>query len=166
MTADRRVLHPQKGRAALLVLCGVFVTAIGVGALTSGTTPLGAVVALLGLAGLASGLLRLLHPRSYALEIDGRGFRVHDVFGRVAHDVPWRDVRQLIPTPGNAPLRPGGEVRLAWLCFDDTPGAERRRQRNGIRIDGVLPDPYGIEVEELVEIMGDYSGRTAASSAA
>jgi hypothetical protein len=63
------------------------------------------------------------------------------------------------------PQKGRGEVRLAWLCFDDAPGAERRRKRNGILIDGVLPDPYGIEPEELAEIMGDYSRRTAGSSA-
>lgn len=160
MPSTPTVLRPQKGRAAVLAGCGVFVTAIGAGALAGGGTVPGAVVAVLGLLGLGSGVLRLAHPRCYALEIDARGFRVHDVFGRVARDVPWTDVDRLIVTTGNAPLRPGGDRRLAWRCFDGTPGAERRRRRNGVVIDGVLPDPYGLDVAELLEIMATYARRT------
>jgi hypothetical protein len=162
LPSTRTVLRPQKGRAAVLAGCGAFVTAIGVGALVGGGTVPGAVVAGLGLLGLGSGVLRLAHPRCYALEIDARGFRVHDVFGRVARDVPWTDVDRLIMTTGNAPLRPGGDTRMAWRCLDGTTGAERRRRRNGVVIDGVLPDPYGLDVAELLEIMETYARRAGA----
>jgi hypothetical protein len=164
MTPERCVLHPQKGRAVLLVVCGLVGCLLGIPPLAAGAIVPGVLVAGIGIAGLGSGGLRLAHPRCYALEIDARGFRVHGVFGRVVRDVPWTELAQLIRTTGNAPWRPGGDTRMAWLCRDGTPGAERRRKRNGILIDGVLPDPYGLDFSALVALMERYSQLAAAPS--
>ena len=164
-TADRVVLRPQRRRSLLLLGCGVLVAVIGIGALTSGAVVLGAIAALIGVAAVVAGALRVWHPRSYALELDARGFRVYDVRGGVRHDVPWAEVQELFPTTGNAPLRPGGEVRLAWRCVPGTPGAERRRRRDGVEIDGVLPDPYGMDPRELLELMAGYSQRGPSGAA-
>jgi hypothetical protein len=89
---------------------------------------------------------RLVVPAAYTTELHPDRFVVHDSFGRVAHDVAWREVAELLQVP--VYTRFGAIELVGWRC------APRRPRRTGLvrkllaisrftDVDGVLPDAYG-----------------------
>src|SRR5688500_6548449 len=95
------VLHPRLGRRIFLFVAPLLLIVVAVGAITSGAWYLGAPLLLYCLLVLPFAIGRLFAPKAYTTELDETGFRVHDSFGRVAHDVRWSDVKALGEIPGN-----------------------------------------------------------------
>jgi hypothetical protein len=153
------VLHPRLGRRILLTVCSIICGVVGVGAATSGAVTLGGAVAVFGAWGLTYFGSRLVLPHAAQTDLTVEGFRVHDAFGRVVHDVPWSNLARLVPVRGNAPGRPGGDVIVGFDLVDPDPGrpkGSRRKGPDGKRVDGILPDPYD-GYEAVVERMRRYA---------
>jgi hypothetical protein len=155
-------LHPRRaprvvyfaGALMLLAFCvvGVFYNA-----------PVGVLGVLLFGFATANAALRLWHPRSYMTELDERGFRVYDAFGRRVHDVPWQAVVRLTVFEGNG-LRGAGTVAvLAWRCEPRRPGRGRQPWvRGGVNalgepFDGALPDAY-LGIERMLALFAERAG--------
>ena len=147
------VLHPRLGRRIALLLCGIVVSVIGIGALTSGAWIPGAVCAVFGLWAVVLFGARLFVPHAYETELTTEGFRVHDSFGRVVHDVRWSDVTRITPVAGNAPLRPGGDTLVGFELANPGPPRPALLRRKGV--DGSLSDPYS-GYESVVAQMRRY----------
>jgi hypothetical protein len=133
------VLRPRLGRRIALFLCGLFVSAIGIGAIVSGGWLPGVVCAAFGLWAVVIFGARLFVPHAYETELRPEGFRVRDSFGRVVYDVPWSEVTRITPLTANAPLRPGGDTLVGFQL------AHPRRRPRLLRrkgVDGWLSDPY------------------------
>lgn len=132
-------LHPRLGRRIFFFCASLFICVIGAGAITSGAGAVGGGCLAIGLYALVFAAPRLFAPHAYETDLDASGFRVHDSFGRVVHDVPWSELEQLRPVTANAPGRPGGDTLVGFKLR--TPPARRRwPRRKGV--DGVLSDPY------------------------
>jgi hypothetical protein len=151
-----RVLHPRlRPRIIYLVLASLLL------AMCIFATVLGAWFALLGVllfgAATVNGVLRLTGERAYATELDADGFRVHDSFGRVVHDVRWAEVEELLPFRGNGLAGPGTQLHVAWRCNPRRPGKGRQPwARGGKDFDGALPDAY-LGFEPTLELMLSYA---------
>jgi hypothetical protein len=134
------VLHPRLGRRIAMFVCGLFVSVIGIGAITSGALIPGAVSAALGLWAVVTFGARLFAPHAYQTELTAEGFRVHDSFGRVVHDVRWSELTRITPVIANAPLRPGGDTLVGFDVANPGPRRPALLRRKGV--DGSLADPY------------------------
>jgi hypothetical protein len=132
------VLHPRLGRRIALFGCGLVGAVIGIGAITSGAWIPGVAAAALGLWAVVVFGARLFVPHAYETELTADGFRVHDSFGRIVHDVPWGELLRVTPVTANAPLRPGGDTLVGFRVAH--PGHRRLVRHKGV--DGVLSDPY------------------------
>jgi hypothetical protein len=133
------VLRPRLARRIALFACGVFVSAIGIGAITSGAWLPGVVSAVAGLYAVVLFGARLFAPHAYETELTTEGFRVHDSFGRVVYDVPWGEVTRITPLTANAPLRPGGDTLVGFQLAHPRPRPRLLRRKG---VDGWLSDPY------------------------
>jgi hypothetical protein len=152
---EPRVLKPSRRRNAVRLLFVLWIGAFGVGGVFWGAWPLA--VVLLGVAGwvLAVALLVAFQPRAYELYLDTRGFRVHDLRGRVAHDVRWSEVVALRPVSVNA----YSFTVVAWVCNPRRPKHGRLRWRRGTEHDdGCMPDTYTMPAAELIALMTEYAG--------
>jgi hypothetical protein len=146
-----QVLRPRLRRRLPFFALAVLLLALSVWALFYAPV-IGAVGVLLFGFGTAVGALRLMHPRSYATQLDAEGFRTFDTLGRPVHDVQWAAVEHLTVFNGNGFTGPGTVLHLAWRCRPRRPGVGRQpwvrggRNSVGEEYDGALPDPYlGIE---------------------
>ena len=131
----------------------LWIGAFGVGGVIWGAWPLA--IILLAVAAWVQGvaLLVAFGPRAYELRLDTTGFRVHDLRGRVAHDVPWREVVQLLPVNVNA----YSFIVVAWVCHPRRPKQGRLRWRRGSKDDdGCMPDTYRMRADELIRLMTSY----------
>jgi hypothetical protein len=152
------VLRPRLGRRIALFLCGLFGCVIGIGAITSGAWVPGVVAAAFGLWAVVVFGARLFVPHAYETELTADGFRVHDSFGRVVHDVRWTDVTRITPVAGNAPLRPGGDTLVGFdLAHPGRPRPALLRRKG---VDCSLSDPY-TGYESVVGQMRRYLEATA-----
>jgi hypothetical protein len=133
------VLRPRLARRIVLFLCGLFVSAIGIGAIGWGAWLPGVVCAVFGLWAVVVFGARLFVPHAYETELTADGFRVHDSFGRVVHDVPWDEVTRITPLTANAPLRPGGDTLVGFQLAHPRPRPRLLRRKG---VDGWLSDPY------------------------
>jgi hypothetical protein len=147
------VLRPRLGRRVVMLLCGVFLSVIGIGAITSGALVPGVVSAAFGLWAVVVFGARLFVPHAYETELTVEGFRVHDSFGRVVHDVSWSELKRITPVAGNAPLRPGGDTLVGFDVADPGPPRPALLRRKGV--DGSLSDPYS-GYESVVAQMRRY----------
>jgi hypothetical protein len=96
-----RVLRPSLRRRVPFLVLAVVLLAMSVWGLFF--APLvGAVGVLLFGFGAVVGAIRLLHPRSYATELDPEGFRTFDTLGRPVHTVRWDEVEHLTASTGTA----------------------------------------------------------------
>lgn len=153
-------LRPPLRRRIVLLIGSLALLALAVAALASGALAIGLVGVVLfgGFASLAAA--RLLFPRSYLTEVDAHGFRVHDSFGRLVHDVHWQDVEKLVPVPANSWKGPGTATAVGWRL---RPGARQLRRgrlqwvRGGRHVDGSLPDYY-LGFEETARRMIEAAG--------
>ena len=106
--------------------------------------------------------VRMWHPRAYATEVDGDGFRAYNWRGRLVHDVPWVDVAHLTIFHGNGLRGAGSVLFLAWRC-------EPRRRRRGVQpwvrggrnkvgetYDGALPDEY-LGIERMLALFKEHA---------
>jgi hypothetical protein len=141
------VLRPRLGPRIVLLTGSVLLLALSLAAALS--------EALIGVPGVllfgfatANAALRVFHPRSYATELDGNGFRTFDALGRPVHEVAWRDITYLTVFAGNGLRGAGTALHLAWRSEPPSPGRGRQpwvrggRDIAGERFDGALPDPY------------------------
>jgi hypothetical protein len=62
---------------------------------------------------------------------------VNDLFGRVAHDVGWHELRGLAPVGRNA----YAFVVVGWILDGD---------------EGCMPDTYGVKPDDLMNLMWEY----------
>jgi hypothetical protein len=160
---EPRALKPSRKRNAVRLFVAFWLGALGVGGVFWGAWPLA--IVLLGVAGwiLAVALLVAFGPRAYELQLDAAGFRVHDVRGRVAHDVRWSEVVQLLPVNVNA----YSFIVVAWVCSPRRPKHGRLRWRRGTNDDdGCMPDTYGMRGDELIALMQSYRDAGRASGPA
>jgi hypothetical protein len=156
-----RTLDPSRRRNRLRLAFALGLGAFGVGALVWGAWPLG--VILLGLALWQLGMAALIafRPGAYALELDDRGFRVHDVFGRVSHDLRWGEVAALRAVNVNA----YSFVVVAWVCHQRRAKRGRLRWVRGARDDdGCMPDTYAMRAERLMMLMYDFAAQTSTTT--
>ena len=151
-----RLLRPSLRRRLPFFVLSVLLLALSVVALFYAPVAGAIGVLLFGFA-TANASLRLFHPRSYATELDERGFRTFDAMGRPVHDVRWTDVEHLTVFHGNGMGGPGTVVHLAWRCHPRQPGNGRQPWvRGGTNFagepfDGALPDPY-LGIEPMLEL--------------
>jgi hypothetical protein len=149
-------LRPSRRRNLLRAVVALVVCAFGVGGIVAGAWPLGVVVLAIGLWVLAMAALVAFGPRAYRLDVDDRGFRVHDLFGRVVHDVRWPELVDLRVVGANA----YSFLVVAWVCNPRRPKHGRWRWKRGTADDdGCMPDTYGMKADELARLM--WSRRTA-----
>lgn len=151
------VLHPRLGRRIGTFIAAVIACTISVGAMTSGALAIGAVaLAFFGYA-LVCFAARLFVPHAYETEVDVTGLRVHNSFGRTAHDVKWTEIEGVRPLVARAPQRPGGGDVLVGFTLREPSIRWRFRPKgaDGVRVDGWLPDPYS-SYEEVVAILRRY----------
>jgi hypothetical protein len=154
-----QVLRPRLRRRIAFALLCLPVLAIGIGAAASGAW-VGWIALAFALFALGNALLRLFGPRSYATELHADGFRVHDSFGRLVHDVPWNAVTRLTVFNGNG-FTPGSTLLVAWRCEPRRPGHGRQpwakggRNFAGEEFDGALPDPY-LGAKPTLNLMSSY----------
>jgi hypothetical protein len=149
------VLRPSRKRQAVRIGLALWIGAFGVGGVLWGAWPLALIT--LAIAGwlLAMAALIAFRPRSYELHLDGRGFRVHDIFGNVAHDVRWGEVVDLIPVNVNA----FSFIVVAWVCAPRRPKHGRLRWRRGTASDdGCMPDTYAMRADRLIALMYEHAG--------
>ena len=111
----------------------------------------------LGLFGLILGGARLFAPYAMVTEIGPAGFRVHDSFGRVQHDIRWDEVERFVEVAGNAPLRPGALRLVGWMLHQPT---RARTRPFGHKVDGHLPEVY----DGFAEVLGLMLRRANAGS--
>jgi hypothetical protein len=158
-----RVLLPSWRRNAVRIVVGVVLCAVGTAMLATGFWG-GLVLLAIGLWPLSMAALIVFKPRAYELQLDDRGFRVHDLFGRVVHDVTWPEVRALIAVGANA----YSFIVVGWVLSPRRPKRGRWRWKRGTRNDdGCMPDTYGMKADELMEAMYSYAGvRSPAAPAA
>jgi hypothetical protein len=149
-----KVLRPSRKRQVVRIGLGLWIGAFGVGGLIWGAWPLALIT--LAIAGWLFALAGLIafRARSYELHLDGRGFRVHDIFGNVAHDVRWGEVVDLIPVNVNA----FSFIVVAWVCAPRRPKQGRLRWRRGTADDdGCMPDTYGMRADRLIALMHEHA---------
>jgi hypothetical protein len=146
-------------RVLLALLIGVF----GIGAATSGALLIGLPVILIAAALLAMAIFIAFAPRSYVLELDDDGFRVHDLRGRVAHDVRWSELRRLLPVSANA----FAFTVVGWELSPRREGHGFWRWTRGTKHDdGCLPDTYGMKPDAMMDLMLEYAGARAPAATA
>ena len=151
-----RRLRPSLRRRLPFFVLSALLFAMSVVALRF-TPIVGAVGVLVFGFALVNASLRLFHPRSYATELDERGFRTFDAMGRPVHAVRWTDLEHLTVFHGNGMSGPGTVVHLAWRCDPRQPGNGRQPWvRGGTNFagepfDGALPDPY-LGIEPMLEL--------------
>jgi hypothetical protein len=133
------VLRPRLARRIVLFVCSLIVSAVGIGAITSGAFLPGVVCAVFALYAVVLFGARLFVPHAYQTELSTEGFRVHDSFGRVVYDVPWSEVTRITPLTANAPLRPGGDTLVGFQLAHPRPRPRLLRRKG---VDGWLSDPY------------------------
>ena len=164
--SERRVLKPSGRRTAFRFLLGAGVLVFAIGGTASGAWQLGVPLILVGLFLWAMTACILFVPRAYELHLDDQGFRVHDLFGRPVHDVPWSEVVSLHGVHGLP-----GLVVVGWLRSPRPPRQGRIRWRRGTKTDdGCMPDHYGNgkDPSELLALMSGYwerGGRAVRSPA-
>lgn len=129
-----RVFRPSGRRNAFrwvfgLVLCGVAAAMFATGYWV-GVIPLA-----IGLWPLSVAVLISFSRDAWTLSLDERGFRVNDLFGRVAHDVSWHELRGLMPVGRNA----YSFIVVGWVLENDD--------------DGCMPDTYGVKPDDLMNLM-------------
>jgi hypothetical protein len=151
---EPRVLRPSRKRQAIRIGLGLWIGAFGVGGLLWGAWPLALVTLAIAAWLFAMAALVAFRPRSYELRLDDRGFRVHDMFGKVAHDVSWDEVVDLIPVNVNA----FSFIGVAWVCAPRRAKQGRLRWRRGTEHDdGCLPDTYGMRADRLIGLMREHA---------
>jgi hypothetical protein len=151
---SRRVLQPSRRRNALRLVVGLVLCGVGAAMLATGFWG-GLVLLAIGLWPLSMAALILFGPRAYELQLDERGFRVHDLFGRVVHDVTWPEVRALIAVGANA----YSFIVVGWVLSPRRPKRGRWRWKRGTKDDdGCMPDTYGMKADELMDAMYSYAG--------
>jgi hypothetical protein len=152
---DPVVLRPRLGRRIGFLAAVLVVLAICIGGLIGGGSVILSLILLpVALFSLPFAAGRLFVPKAYTTELDASGFRVHDSFGRVAHDVRWEELRQLGEIRGNAPLRPGADRLVGFNLHHPPPPKPRLMRKPGV--DGYLPDPY-TGYEEVEELMARFA---------
>ena len=153
--SEPRVLRPSGRRTAFRAFLGAVVLVFAIGATTSGAAPIGVPLIAVGAWLWAMTACILFVPRSYELHLDDRGFRVHDIFGRPAHDVVWSELATLVPVLVNASI-----TVVAFVCLARRPKQGRLRWRRGTdHDDGCMPDHYGMKPEALIELMSGFWNR-------
>jgi hypothetical protein len=152
------VLRPSRRRNAFRVFVALWIGAFGIGGVFWGAWPLA--IVLLGFTAwmLVLAALVAFKPRAYELHLDDRGFRVHDVFGRLAHDVGWTELVHLLPVNVNA----YSFIVVAWVCSPRRPKQGRLRWRRGTKDDdGCMPDTYGMRADRLIVRMTERAQAAA-----
>jgi hypothetical protein len=140
-------LHPSLGGRVVYFVGACALFAMSIVALFFNPIAGAIGVLLFGFA-MVNASFRLFHPRSYATELDDRGFRVYDSLGRLVHDVAWSDVAHLTVFTGNGLRGPGTSQFLAWRCEPRQPGHGRQPWASGginnvgEAYDGALPAAY------------------------
>jgi len=151
---EPRVLEPSRKRNFFRLLYCLWLGAFTVGGIIWGAWPLALILGAFVAWQLAMAWLIGFHRGSYELHLDSRGFRVHDIFGKVAHDVRWSEVVQLVPVNVNA----YSMIVVAWVCHPRRPKEGRLRWRRGAKDDdGCMPDTYGMRADELIGLMHEYA---------
>jgi hypothetical protein len=151
---SERVLRPTRRRNVRRALYGVLLSAAGIAMLVTGYW-FGAGVLLIGLWPLSMSALVAFWPRAYELHLLDDRFQVFDLFGRLTHDVPWRDVVAMQFVGVNA----WSDVVVAWVCSPRHPKRGRWRWKRGTEEDdGCLPDTYAMAGDDLMNLMWSYWG--------
>jgi hypothetical protein len=147
------VLKPSRRRNVVRQLFVLWIGALGVGGVIWGAWPLAIVLLAVAAWVGAVAFLVAFGPRAYELHLDAAGFRVHDLRGRVAHDVRWSEVVRLRPVNVNA----YSFIVVAWVCQPRRPKHGRLRWRRGSKDDdGCMPDTYRMRADELIRLMQSY----------
>jgi len=147
-----RVLRPSRRRNALRVAIGVVLCAFGTAMLATGYWG-GLVPLAIGLWPLSLAFLVAFRAPAYELHLDENGFRVHDAFGRVAHDIGWAELADMKVVGANA----YSFLVLAWVCSPRKPKRGRWRWKRGAKDDdGCMPDTYGMKADELGRLMWSH----------
>ena len=152
------MLRPAR-RVRIVAACGcTLLLGIGIAAIPY-NLPVGLAATILFCGLIVLFLVPLLHAASWTAEIDAEGFRVRDFFGRVRHRVAWEELEELFPIPGNGWKGPGTELLVAWRCRPRKRlGGLHFRWLAGTReADGHLPDTYGYDAFELIELMSRHA---------
>jgi hypothetical protein len=139
--------------------CALVLTALAVGGVLAGATVLSAIFGVYARRLQIVFGARLFAPHAYETELSAEGFRVHDSFGRVVHDVAWNELAGLKPVVANAPARPGGDILVGFDLNHPASARPRLLRRKGA--DGTLSDPYmGYEpvVQEMMRYIEAASG--------
>lgn len=148
-----RVLRPSRRRNAVRIVVGLALCAVGTAMLVTGFWG-GLVLLGIGLWPLSMAALIVFRPHAYELQLDDRGFRVHDLFGRLVHDVTWPEVRALIAVGANA----YSFIVVGWVLSPRRPKRGRWRWKRGTKDDdGCMPDTYGMKADELMDAMYSYA---------
>jgi hypothetical protein len=165
-----RVLRPSLRRRVPFLVLALVLLVMSVWAVFFAPLIGAAGVLLFGF-GAVVGAIRLVHPRSYATELDPQGFRTFDTLGRPVHDVRWQDVEHLTVFHGNGFTGPGTVLHLARRCRPRQPGSGRQPwvrggvNRVGEEYDGALPDPY-LGIEPMLELFKRYADAAPREQAA
>jgi hypothetical protein len=131
-----RVFRPSRRRNAFRWAFGLVLCALAAAMFATGYW-VGVIPLVIGLWPLSVAALITFGRDAYRLELDDRGFRVNDLFGRVAHDVAWHDVRALAPVGMNA----YSFIVVGWQLADG---------------EGHMPDTYGVKTDDLMNLMWSY----------
>ena len=149
-----RVLRPSRRRNFWRAFYGVVLSALGIAMLATGYW-FGVGILAIGLWPLSMAALVAFGPRAYELHLLDDRFQVYDLFGRLTHDVPWRDVTSMRFVGVNA----WSFVVVAWVCSPRRPKQGRWRWKRGTKDDdGALPDTYAMEGDDLMNLMWSYWG--------
>jgi hypothetical protein len=147
-----RVLRPSRRRNAVRIAVGLALGAVGTAMLATGYWG-GLVLLAIGLWPLSLAILVAFRARAYELHLDEDGFRVHDAFGRLTHDVSWLELVDMRVVGANA----YSFLVLAWVCSPRKPKHGRWRWKRGTKDDdGCMPDTYRMRADDLARLMWSY----------
>jgi hypothetical protein len=147
-----KVFHPSRRRNLRRAVYGIALAALGIAMLATGYW-FGVVPLAIGLWPLSMAVLVAFRPHAYELQLLEDRFRVYDLFGRLTHDVPWDDVVGMNFVGANA----YSFVVVGWVCSPRRPKRGRWRWKRGTADDdGCMPDTYGVDGEELMNLMWSY----------
>lgn len=147
-----RVFRPSRRRNAFRWVFGLVLCAVAAAMFATGYW-VGVIPLVIGLWPLSMAVLIAFRRDAYALELDDGGFRVHDLFGRVAHDVGWHELRGLLPVGLNG----YSFIVVGWVLEPRRRnGGVWRWKRGGKDDDGCMPDTYGVKTDELMNLMWSY----------
>jgi hypothetical protein len=142
------VLQPRRRRPAIGLAVSLPLVLVGAALLPGPWSERAAGLLILAIFGPIAVLCaaRVCVRSAYTTELHPDRFVVRDSFGRVTHDVAWRDIAELLPVP--VYTRFGVIELVGWRC------SPRQPRRTGLArkllaisrledVDGVLPDEYG-----------------------